>query len=95
MMKFFLSFLVSLPSLISPAQSTNKIQATIEVLGYSKLPIRPDGYVINFTIQEEEKKMGYTTIGKTPIDSVKQELFNQAAKWGVKKADIKFTGTSN
>jgi uncharacterized protein YggE len=68
---------------------------TIDVQGYAKLLANPDNYIAQFFIQEEEQKMGYTTIGKLPIDSIKIILFSNLKKAGIEEKDVKMMGTSS
>lgn len=68
---------------------------TIDVQGYAKLPANPENYIAQILIQEEEQKIGYTTIGKLPMDSVKMNLFGNLKKFGIEEKEAKMLGTSS
>ncbi|NJO25833.1 MAG: SIMPL domain-containing protein [Bacteroidia bacterium] len=46
-------------------------------------------------MQEEETKVGYATVGKTPIDSIRQTLFTNIKKLGVDEKELKLTAASS
>jgi uncharacterized protein YggE len=68
---------------------------TIDVQGYSKMLVNPENYIAHLLIQEEEQKVGYTTIGKLSIDSVKMNLLTNLKKFGLDEKDLKILGTSS
>jgi uncharacterized protein YggE len=95
-MKFLQAFCITLFFCSSSlAQSFEKTLNTIDVQGYAKLPANPENYIAQFLIQEEEQKVGYTTIGKLPIDSVKINLFSNLKKFGIEEKELKILGTSS
>ncbi len=55
----------------------------------------PPNYVANILIQEEEQKVGYTTIGKLSIDSVKLNLSANLKKFGMDDGQLKILGISS
>jgi uncharacterized protein YggE len=95
-MKPLLIFLIALFFLTASfAQTSEKSLNTIDVQGYSKLLANPDNYIAQFLIQEEEQKVGYTTIGKLSIDSVKINLLSNLKKFGFEEKDLKVMGISS
>lgn len=77
------------------AQNIDKSLNTIDVQGNSKMLANPPNYFAQFLIQEEEQKVGYTTIGKLPIDSVKINFSANLKKFGIDEKDLKTLGTSS
>ena len=74
---------VSFTQIFSPSQNI------IEVRGYAELSTTPHHYTAKIFIQEEEQKVGYTTVGKLPLDSVKASLFANLKKLGVDTKELK------
>lgn len=74
---------VSFTQIFSPSQNI------IEVRGYAELSTTPHHYIAKIFIQEEEQKVGYTTVGKLPLDSVKASLFVNLKKLGVDTKELK------
>ncbi len=77
------------------AQTIDKAVNTIDVLGSSKMLIVPEAYRVQISIQEEEQKVNYQTIGKTPIDSVKNTLFKNLKKYNIEERDLKLSTMSS
>ncbi len=77
------------------AQTPEKSANTIDVQGYSKLIANPENYFAQILIQEEEQKVGYTTIGKMSIDTVKMNLFANLKKFGIEERDVKLMAVSS
>lgn len=67
----------------------------IDVPGYAKVMVVPDAYKAQILIQEEEQKIGYQTIGKLSIDSIKINLFNSLKKFNIEEKELKLIGTSS
>jgi len=86
--------LVSFSVATSFAQATDKSINTIDVLGSSKILANPPNYVAQVLIEEEEQKVGYTTIGKLPIDSIKMSLAANLKKFGFEEKELKILGVS-
>jgi hypothetical protein len=57
--------------------------------------IIPDSYKVQIMIQEEEQKINYQTIGKLPIDSVKNNLFRSLKKYDINEKDLRQLGFSS
>ena len=95
-MKYLLTIFITLFFITaSIAQPFEKSINTIDVQGYSKILANPDNYIAQFLIQEEEQKVGYATIGKLSIDSVKINLFSNLKKFGIEEKDLKMLGVSS
>lgn len=77
------------------AQLLEKSINTIDIEGTSKMLANPPTYIANFLIQEEEKKVGYTTIGKISIDSIKINFSTTLKKFGLEEKDLKTLGTTS
>lgn len=85
---FFILFFYTVPFAQTPLN-------TIDVQGYAKLPANPENYIAQIFIQEEEQKIGYATVGKLPIDSVKINLLASLKKMGIEEKEIRIMGTSS
>jgi hypothetical protein len=59
------------------------------------MTIIPDSYKVQIMIQEEEQKINYQTIGKLPIDSVKNNLFRSLKKYDINEKDLRQLGFSS
>ena len=94
-MKSLLTLLFSIFLVQLNAQTPEKSLNTIDVQGYSKLPADPPTYIAQFSIQEEEQKVGYATIGKTPLDSIRLNLFTNLKKFGKEEKELAVLGISS
>lgn len=95
-MKLLLSALI--PCMLfaaAAAQTTDKTANTITVMAYARLPLTAGTYKAYIFIQEEENKVGYTTIGKTTIDSIRKLLFINLKAFGITEKDLVLSGTSS
>jgi uncharacterized protein YggE len=79
----------------SAAQINDKLSNTIDVQGNSRILANPSIYSAYILIEEEEQKVGYTTIGKLLIDSIKINLITNLKKFGIDVKDLKLIGTSS
>lgn len=77
------------------AQTTEKNSNTVTVMAYAKLPLKTTAYKAYIFIQEEETKVGYATIGKTPIDSIRQKLLTNLKQFGIEEKEALLSGTSS
>lgn len=77
------------------AQTADKITNTVTVMSYAKLPLKSGMYKAFLLIQEEETKVGYATVGKTSIDSIRQSLFTSLKKFGIDEKDLLLASTSS
>jgi hypothetical protein len=91
---FVLSLFVILTN-TSIGQNPRESLNFIEVEGYSKLAVVPDLYNVIITIQEPEQRIGYTIIGKTPIDSIKFFMAEALKKYGISLKDLKIIGITS
>lgn len=94
-MKSLLTLLFSIFLVQLNAQTPEKSFNTIDVQGYSKLPADPPTYIAQFSIQEEEQKVGFATIGKTPLDSIRLNLFTNLKKFGIEEKELAVLGISS
>lgn len=83
MKKLFVILLLVASTMSALAQSIERTNGIIEVNGEAKLTVQPDIFFAVITIQETEQKVGYTTIGKTPIDSIKLVLTEALKKYNL------------
>lgn len=93
-----LLFMAMLPFMLlsaASAQTAEKNLNTITVLGYAKLPLKSNYYKAFLFIQEEETKVGYATVGKSSIDSIRQTLFTSLKKFGIDEKDVSIAATSS
>jgi len=86
---------ILLLQIVSFAQTYDKSSNSIDVQGSARLSANPENYVAQILIQEEEQKVGYTTIGKLSIDSVKINLFSGLKKFNIEEKDLKMLGVSS
>lgn len=77
------------------AQTNEKPLNTIDVQGNSKILANPSIFFAHILIEEEEQKVGYTTIGKLSIDSIKTNLIANLKKFGIDNKELKLMGTSS
>ena len=75
------------------AQSSN--QSTLSVTGYARAYVYPDSYRLTFLLQEEERKSGYTAIGKTSIDTIQMSFFQQLTKYKIETSLAKLLKKSS
>lgn len=95
-MKYLLTFsFVILFATSTLAQTNDKLLNTIDVQGYSKILANPTLFSAYILIEEEEQKVGYTTIGKLSIDSIKINLLTALKKFGFDNKELKALGTSS
>ena len=95
-MKFLLTIFCVIIFLSAPfAQIHDKSSNTIDVSGNSKILVIPSTISAYILIEEEEQKVGYTTIGKLSIDSIKINLLTNLKKFGVGEKELKLLGTSS
>ena len=73
---------VSFTQIFSPSHNTLDLQ------GFSRLIVHPSHYTALIFIQEEEQKVGYATVGKLPLDSVKASLFTNLKKFGIGPKEV-------
>jgi uncharacterized protein YggE len=77
------------------AQTNDRLTNTVDVQGNSRILANPPNYSAFILIEEEEQKVGYTTIGKLSIDSIKTNLFSNLKKFGIDEKELKLLGISS
>lgn len=88
MKKIIIPFVLFCFSFISYSQVENKTSNFITLNVSSKIKIEPDFYRIQFCIQEEEQRVNYTVIGKTPIDTIRNLFFSALGKYNLSQKDL-------